>query len=86
VVLCLSVVFAGIIFIRSFAQAAFASDAVGSNLFGALVGGLLESMSFWLGMKSLTVLALCLYAGSALALRTQTRALRAGVTAANAAD
>jgi len=86
VVLCLPVVFAGIIFIRSFAQVAFASDALGSNLFGALVGGLLESMSFWLGMKSLTILALCLYVGSALALRTQTGTLRARVTAANAAD
>jgi len=84
VVLCLSVVFAGIIFIRSFAQAAFTSDALGSNLFGALVGGLLESLSFWFGMKSLIVLALCLYLGSAMALRA--RSLVVGVPAPSAAD
>ena len=85
VVLCLPVLFAAIIFIRSFAQAGFASDALGSNLFGALVGGLLESLSFWLGMKSLTLLALGLYLGSALALRVRARSL-AGAPAADAAD
>jgi len=78
------VVFAGIIFIRSFAQAAFTSDALGSNLFGALVGGLLESLSFWFGMKSLIVLALGLYLGSAVALRA--RSLVVGVPAPSAAD
>jgi len=86
VVLCLPVLFAGIVFIRSFAQAGFASDALGSNLFGALVGGLLESLSFWLGMKSLTLLALGLYLGSALALRARARSLAAGAPAADAAD
>ena len=83
-VLCLPVFFAGIIFIRSFAQAGFVSDALGSNLFGALVGGLLESLSFWLGMKSLTLLALCLYLGSALALRARARSLAPAATAASA--
>lgn len=82
-VLCAPVFFAGIIFIRSFAQVGFASDALGSNLFGALVGGLLESLSFWLGMKSLTLLALCLYLGSALALRARVRSA-ATATVANA--
>ena len=83
-VLCLPVLFAGIIFIRSFAQAGFASDALGSNLFGALVGGPLESLSFWLGTKSLTLLALCLYLGSALALRARARSLALAASAASA--
>lgn len=86
VVLCLPVLFAGIIFIRSFARAGFSSDALGSNLFGALVGGVLESLSFWLGMKSLTLLALGLYLGSALALRVPSGAPATRATAANAAD
>ena len=86
VVLCLPVLFAGVIFIRSLAQAGFASDALGSNLFGALAGGLLESLSFWLGMKSLTSLALGLYLGSALALRARSHSLATTVPAANSAD
>jgi SAM-dependent methyltransferase len=60
-VLCLPVFFAGIIFIRSFAQANFAGEALGSNLFGALIGGLLESMSYWTGIRSLLLLAAGLY-------------------------
>jgi len=57
---------------------------LGSNLYGALAGGLLESLSFWFGMKSLIVLALCLYLGSAVALRTHS--VTVGVPAPNAAD
>jgi len=72
------------IFIRSFAQAGFASDALGSNLFSVLVRGLLESLSFWLGMMSLTLLALCLYLGSALALRARARSLALAASAASA--
>jgi len=64
--LCLPVFFAGIIFIQSFAAEGFAGSALGSNLMGALVGGLLESLSLWTGMKSLLVLAALLYAGSFL--------------------
>ena len=39
------VFFASIIFIRTFAAARFSGAALGSNLLGALVGGLLESLS-----------------------------------------
>jgi SAM-dependent methyltransferase len=52
-VLCLPVFFAGIVFIRSFARDGFRSEALGSNLMGALIGGLLESLSMWTGMRSL---------------------------------
>ena len=70
-VLCSPVFFAGIIFVRSFARAGFSGKALGSNLFGALVGGLLESLSFWFGLKALLVIAALLYLASALALQLE---------------
>ncbi len=71
-VLCLPVFFAGIVFIRSFAQERFSSEALGSNLLGALVGGLLESLSMWTGIRSLLVLAVLLYLASWIALMERT--------------
>jgi spermidine synthase len=67
--LCVPVFFAGIIFVSSFARANFRGSALGSNLFGSLLGGLLESSSLWFGLRSLTILAALLYVGSALFLR-----------------
>ena len=67
-VLCLPVFFAGIVFIRSFAAAGFRGEALGSNLFGALVGGLLESSSYWFGLRFLLILAATLYLASWLSL------------------
>ena len=64
--LCTPVFFAGIIFVSSFARAGFGGSALGSNLFGSLIGGLLESASLWFGLKSLTILAAILYLGSAI--------------------
>jgi SAM-dependent methyltransferase len=73
-VLCTPVFFAGIIFVSSFARAGFRGSALGSNLFGALIGGLLESASLWFGLKSLTILAAILYLGSAIFLKRLTSA------------
>jgi len=67
-VLCLPVFFAGIIFVSSFADAHFRGSALGSNLFGSMAGGLLESLSLWFGLRSLTLLAAIIYAGSAVVL------------------
>lgn len=67
-ILCAPVFFASIVFIRSFAAHGFQGEALGSNLMGALVGGLLESLSLWMGIKSLLLLAALLYAASYLAL------------------
>ena len=67
-VLCLPVFFAGIVFIKSFAQAGFSPEALGSNLLGAMVGGMLESMSLWTGIRSLSILAAILYIASWIAL------------------
>jgi hypothetical protein len=69
-VFCFPVFFAGVVFIRSFATAGFRGSALGSNLFGALVGGLLESLSMWTGIRSLLIVAALLYLASWVALRT----------------
>jgi spermidine synthase len=55
------VFFAGLIFIRSFAVCADKSRALGSNLIGALVGGLLESLSFVTGIRALVILVALFY-------------------------
>lgn len=68
-VLCSPVFFAGIVFIKSFAKERFSGQALGSNLFGALVGGLLESLSYWSGIRFLLVLVGLLYLASLLALQ-----------------
>jgi spermidine synthase len=68
-VLCSPVFFAGIIFVSSFAKVKFEGSALGSNLFGSLAGGLLESLSMWFGLKALTVIAAGIYLGSAVGLR-----------------
>jgi hypothetical protein len=68
-VLCLPVFFAGIVFIRSFARDGFSSDALGSNLLGAMVGGMLESASLWTGIRWLLVFASVLYVASWIAMR-----------------
>ncbi|MBZ5633399.1 MAG: hypothetical protein LAO55_09755 [Acidobacteriia bacterium] len=80
-VLCGPVFFASIVFIRSFAAARFAGTALGSNLFGALVGGLLESLSMWIGLRPLLFLAATLYLMAYLTSRKQaaTAPLRSAV-------
>jgi hypothetical protein len=68
IVLCLPVFFAGIIFVSSFTKVNFQGSALGSNLFGSLAGGVLESLSLWFGLKSLIIIAAVIYAASAFAL------------------
>jgi hypothetical protein len=53
--------FAGIIFARSFRDEAHPDLAFGSNIAGAVIGGLAESFSMLLGFQYLLVLAICLY-------------------------
>ena len=78
-VLCLPVFFAGIIFVSSFADAYFRGSGLGSNLFGAMAGGLLESLSLWFGLRSLTLLAAIIYLGSALVLLLRRRRAETGL-------
>jgi SAM-dependent methyltransferase len=54
--------FSGIIFARWFERAANPSSALGANLMGAVVGGLLEYSSLALGLRQLYLLALLFYA------------------------
>lgn len=58
---CSPVFFAGIVFISSFRNIGFRAEAFGSNLLGSLVGGLLDSLSFLIGIKALVLVAGLLY-------------------------
>ena len=58
---CSPVFFAGLVFISSFRGIGFRAEAFGSNLLGALVGGLLDSLSYVIGIKALVVVAAFLY-------------------------
>jgi SAM-dependent methyltransferase len=70
----LPILFAGVVFATSFRSAASPSAALASNLFGALVGGVLEYGSMVFGIRSLNLLALALYGLAFLALRRRPRA------------
>lgn len=63
------VFFAGVIFIQSFKNTPDKSIAFGSNLLGAALGGILESVSFVTGIKSLLMLVLTFYLLSYLFVR-----------------
>jgi len=53
--------FAAIIFANSFSRVALASVALGSNLLGSVVGGILEASSMAIGIKALNLVAVALY-------------------------
>ena len=57
----LPMLFSGIIFTRSFAIARERSNALGANLIGALVGALLQSLTFIIGIKALLLIVACFY-------------------------
>jgi spermidine synthase len=57
----LPMLFSGIVFIRSFASIAGKDVALGANLFGALVGGLLQSVTFVTGIKALLLIVAAFY-------------------------
>ncbi len=57
----LPMLFSGILFIRSFARVGRKDVALGANLVGALVGGLLQSVTFITGIKALLLIVAGLY-------------------------
>jgi hypothetical protein len=57
----LPIFFSGIIFIRSFAIVDGKDQALGANLIGALVGALLQSVTFIVGIKALLLIVAGLY-------------------------
>jgi len=62
----LPMLFSGIVFMRSFAAADRKDAALGANLMGALVGGLLQSVTFVVGIKALLLIVGALYVGALL--------------------
>jgi len=57
----LPMLFSGIVFIRSFASVPGKDKALGANLIGALIGALLQSLTFVTGIKALLLLVAGLY-------------------------
>jgi spermidine synthase len=62
----LPIAFSGIVFIRSFTAVLGKDEALGANLLGALVGGLLQTLTFVTGIRALLLLVAALYIGSLL--------------------
>jgi hypothetical protein len=60
--------FSGLVFARSFAAAERKDAALGANLFGALVGALLQSVTFLTGVKALLLIVAALYLAAVLVL------------------
>jgi spermidine synthase len=62
----LPMLFSGIVFIRSFASVKGKDEALGANMVGALVGALLQSVTFVVGIKALLLIVAGIYLLSAL--------------------
>ncbi len=62
----LPMLFSGIVFVRSFAAAKRKDAALGANLMGSLVGGLLQSITFVTGIKALLLIVAGLYLAAVL--------------------
>jgi hypothetical protein len=72
VVMALPLLFAGIIFATSLRGPATVEIAFGSNLLGAVVGGMLEYSSLMFGIRALYLIAALAYVLSWLGLRQKT--------------
>jgi hypothetical protein len=59
---CVPMLFSGLIFIRSFTGVVHRDTALGANLLGALLGGLLQSVTFLTGIRALLLLVAAFYA------------------------
>jgi len=77
-IISMPLLLAALIFARVFEDAKIPSLALGSNLLGALVGGILEYLDMWIGLRWLNIIALALYVLSFIFLsrRFATRASR----------
>lgn len=62
----LPMLFSGIVFIRSFAAADRKDTALAANLMGSLAGGLLQSVTFVIGIKALLLIVAGLYLAAVL--------------------
>jgi hypothetical protein len=59
---CLPLFFAGLVFTTTFRASENKSNAFGSNIIGAVAGGLSQNVSFVVGLKGLLLLAAIFYA------------------------
>ena len=57
----LPMLFSGIIFVRSFASAEGKDEALGANMVGSLVGALIQSVTFVVGIKTLLLIVAGMY-------------------------
>ena len=78
IIAALPVFFSGLIFSESFSHARSASHALGVNLLGAMVGGILENLVMIGGTTILGALAVVLYGASAICARSEQRELVPG--------
>ena len=62
------VIFAGLLFSLEFRSVAAPAAALGTNVLGAVVGGLLENFSLLLGMRALLLITIGVYCVAAIAL------------------
>jgi hypothetical protein len=69
----LPMLFSGIIFVRSFASAKGKDEALGANMVGSLVGALIQSVTFVVGIKALLLIVAGMYLLSILAKPRQLR-------------
>ncbi len=81
--LALPLFFAGLIFAITFSQSLSVETALGSNLLGAVLGGIFEYASLALGIRILYIFALLFYLLSAAGLRWGSSVLRFGGTASD---
>jgi spermidine synthase len=65
----LPMLFSGILFARSFANADQKDQALGANLIGSLAGGLLQSVTFIIGVRALILIVAALYFAAMLCRR-----------------
>lgn len=69
------VFFAGLLFAMQFKKVASPSAALGANILGAVLGGLLENLSLLLGMRGLLPVTILLYCFAALGIWSQRKTL-----------
>jgi hypothetical protein len=61
--------FAGVIFASSIRKVMGVEAAFAANMMGAAIGGMLENASYLVGLKAMVLVAIALYAASAIALK-----------------
>ena len=66
IIFAIPVFFAGLLFASEFRSTESPAAALGANMLGAVVGGLLENLSLIVGMKALLIVAALLYCLAAL--------------------